>query len=133
MTFSEEERRQLVSMRIAKADHALADASLLAERGSAYGTINRCYYAMFHAATALAIQDNCDFHKHRPVISWFHREYIKIGRLPAELGKAFQRAFDRRSDADYSDVAEFAGEQVAEMLDQARRFVAEVKSILQAT
>jgi len=42
-------------------------------------------------------------------------------------------AFDQRCDADYTDVATFTADQVAAMLEQARRFVAEVKSLLQAT
>jgi uncharacterized protein (UPF0332 family) len=46
---------------------------------------------------------------------------------------AMRMAFDQRCDADYTDVATFTAEQVAAMLDQARRFVAEVKSLLQAT
>jgi len=88
---------------------------------------------MFHAASALAIRDNCDFHKHRAVISWLHREYVQTGRLSRDLGKAFQQAFDRRCDAAYTDVATFTAEQVAAMLEQARQFVAEVKSLLKTT
>jgi len=133
MILSDEQRKHLVMMRMAKAEDALADASILVGRGSCYGAVNRCYYAMFHAASALAIQDNCDFHKHRAVISWFHREYVKTGRLSRELGKAFQQAFDRRCDADYTDVAAFTAEQVSELLEQARQFVAEVKSLLKTT
>jgi uncharacterized protein (UPF0332 family) len=77
MTLSDDQRKQLVAMRLARADSALADASMLVDRGSCYGAINRCYYTMFHAASALAIQNDCSFHKHRAVISWFNREYVK--------------------------------------------------------
>jgi uncharacterized protein (UPF0332 family) len=69
MTYSDEERRQLAAMRMARADSVLADASMLVDSGSSLSAINRCYYAMFYAASALAIQNNCDFHKHRAVIS----------------------------------------------------------------
>jgi uncharacterized protein (UPF0332 family) len=133
MTFSDEERQQLAAMRMAKANDALADASTLADRGSCYGVINRCYYAMFHAASALAIRDGCDFHKHRAVISWFNREYVKTGRFSRESGKSFRLAFEQRCDADYTDVATFTTTEVAVLLEQARRFVTEVKSLLQAT
>ena len=117
-------------MRMARAESALADASTLVDRGSCYGAINRCYYAMFHAASALAIRDNCVFHKHRAVISWFSREYVKTGRFSRDLGKSFREAFDLRCDADYSDVATFTAAEVAAVLDRARRFVAEVQSNL---
>jgi uncharacterized protein (UPF0332 family) len=130
MTNSEEECKQLAAMRMVKADSALADASMLVERGSSYGAINRCYYAMFHAASALAIRDNCVFHKHRAVISWFLREYVKSGRIARELGKSLQQAFERRCDADYTDAANFTAEEVKALFEQARRFVVEVKSLL---
>jgi len=133
MTYSDEERRQLAAMRMARADSVLADASILANSGSSLSAINRCYYAMFYAASALAIQNDCDFHKHSAVISWFNREYVKTGRCSSEYGKSLRGAFEQRCDADYTDVATFTAEQVAAMLEQARRFVAEVKSLLQVT
>ena len=133
MTYSEEERRQLAAMRMARADDALADAATLVDRGSCCGAINRCYYAMFHAASALAIHDNCDFHKHSAVISWFNREYVNTGRFSPESGKSLRLAFEQRCDADYTDAATFTTAEVAALLDQARRFVAEVKALLQAT
>jgi uncharacterized protein (UPF0332 family) len=133
MTLSDEQRRQLVAIRMAKADSVLADAAMLADHGSNLSAVNRCYYAMFHAASALAIHDNCDFHKHRAVIAWFHSEYVKTGRVSPELGAALQTVFQNRCDADYADVTTFTSEQVTAMLDHARRFVAEVKSILRAT
>ena len=133
MTLSDDQRQQLVAIRMAKADSVLADASMLADRGSSLSAVNRCYYAMFHAASALAIHNNCDFHKHRAVISWFQREYVKTGRVSPEFGVALQRVFENRCDADYTDVATFTAEQVAAMLEEARRFVTEVKSLLQAS
>ncbi len=135
MTLSDDQRKQLVAIRMAKSDSVLADASMLAERGSSssLSAVNRCYYAMFYAASALAIHNNCDFHKHRAVISWFNREYVKTGRFSLELGKSFRATFDQRCEADYADVAAFTADQVAAMFEQARRFVAEVKSLLQAS
>jgi uncharacterized protein (UPF0332 family) len=67
------------------------------------------------------------------VLSYFIAAYVKTDRLPKELGAIFRRAFDERCDADYDDLVELLPEQVAETLDRARRFVAEVKSLLQAT
>ena len=58
---------------------------------------------------------------------------MKTGRLPKELGGVFQRAFSSRCEADYDDLVELVADDVAEMLQQARRFVIEVRSLLQAT
>ena len=132
MTLSDDQRRELAAIRMEKAVSILADASMLADSGSSLSAVNRCYYAMFHAASALAIHNNCDFHKHRAVISWFQREYVKTGRISSEFGVAFQRVFENRCDADYADVTTFSDEQVASMLEQARRFVAKIRSLIEA-
>jgi uncharacterized protein (UPF0332 family) len=86
---------------------------------------------MFHAASALAIRNDCDFHEHTAIISWFNREYVKAGGFPRECGKSPRLGYDQRCDADYSDAVTFTVEEAADLLDQARRFVAEVKALLQ--
>jgi len=40
MILSDEQRKHLVMMRMAKAEDALADASILVGRGSCYGPVN---------------------------------------------------------------------------------------------
>ena len=123
----------MVEAWLAKADQALADAATLHTRESLTGTTNRCYYAMFYAASALAIHDGFTFHKHRAVISYIHREYVKTGRISKDLGRGLLAAFDRRTEADYHAMVHFSVDDVAELLDQARRFAAEVASLLQTT
>ncbi|MGD0900118.1 MAG: HEPN domain-containing protein [Thermoguttaceae bacterium] len=131
MTYSDDERQHLVTMRLAKSDFALADASMLAEHGSPLGAINRCYYAMFHAVSALAIHDNVDLHKHSAIIAWFHREYVKTGRFSQASGKSLQQAFLKRCSADYEDAAIFDSGQVKALLEEAIRFASEIKAVLQ--
>jgi len=128
-----EERCRVVEAWLAKADQAMADATILHTRESLTGTTNRCYYAMFYAASALAIHDGFTFHKHGAIISYIHREYVKAGRISKDLGRDLLAAFDRRTEADYHAMVHFGLDDVVEFLDQAHRFVAEVKSLLQAT
>ena len=123
----------MVEAWLAKADQALADAAILHTRESLTGTMNRCYYAMFYAASALAIRDGFTFHKHGAIISYIHREYVKAGRISKDLGRGLLAAFDHRTEADYHAMVHFGLDDVAELLDQARRFVAEVKSLIQAS
>jgi uncharacterized protein (UPF0332 family) len=133
MSLSEAQRQHIVEVRLANAEQMLADASDMLAKNSLRSAANRCYYGVFHAASALAMRDNQTFHKHSGVISYFHVAYVKTGRLPRDLGAVFRRTFDKRCDADYDDLVELRHEEVAELLEQARRFVAEVKSLLQAT
>ncbi|MGW8258376.1 MAG: HEPN domain-containing protein [Thermoguttaceae bacterium] len=79
----------------------------------------------------MAMRDNRSFRKHSGVIAYFHSTYVKSGRLPKEFGAVFQRVFDSRCEADYDDLVVLQKDELSEMLDQARRFVAKVKSLLQ--
>ena len=133
MSLSDVQRRHIVSVRLASAEQMLVDASKMLADGSLRSTANRCYYGVFYAASALAMRDEQTFRKHSGVISYFHATYVKTGRLPKELGGIFQRAFSNRCEADYDDLVELRQDELSKMLDEARRFVAEVKSLLQAT
>ena len=131
MTLSEDDRRRMVVSWLEKADQALADTATLLAQQSVTGAMNRCYYAMFYAVSALAIHDSQVLHKHSALIAYFHREYIKPQRLSKELGKSLLTAFDNRSEADYRDRVQFSLEDVLKLLNQAQHFVAEIKSLLQ--
>ena len=91
MSLSEAQRQHVVEVRLANAQQMLVDASNLLAGGSLRSAANRCYYAVFYAASALAMRDNQTFHKHSGVISYFHAAYVKTGRLPNELGAIFRR------------------------------------------
>lgn len=126
-----EQRGQIVEQWLQKADEALNDAAVLYGQQSLTGTANRCYYAMFYAASALTIRDGQALHKHRAVISYLHREYVKTGRISEESGRAILTAFDRRTEADYHALLRYGMADVSDLLEEARRFVSEIRSLLQ--
>ena len=132
MSFPEAQRQHIINVRLSNADQMLVDASSMLASDSLRSAANRCYYAVFYAASALAMRDNQTFRKHGGLISYFHAAYVKTGRLPKELGSIFQRVFDNRCEADYDDLAELRHEELSETLQRARRFVAEVKSLLKS-
>jgi uncharacterized protein (UPF0332 family) len=82
-----DDRRQLSAAWLAKANEVLADAAVLLAQQSLTSALNRCYYAMFYAASALVICDGLTLHKHRAVISYIHREYVKTGRISQVPGE----------------------------------------------
>ena len=123
MILSDDQRREVIGARMANAREALADAETLAGSGSLRGAANRVYYSMFYAVSALAILRGQSFKKHAALISFFHREYIKSGMLDRKHGRALQKAFDDRSEADYEDHVEFTDEQVTGRIQEARDLI----------
>ena len=132
MTLTEEQRQQLVRLRLENADEALKDAATLLATGSIRGAVNRCYYAVFYAASALTIRDGRVFRKPRGLISCFHMEYIKTKRLPQNLGRILQKTFENRNETDYQDTLRISSQDVTKTLEEARYFVSELEKFLRS-
>jgi len=126
----DEARRAVVRNWMAKADAALAAARREWSAGDTSLAVNRVYYACFYAATALLLQEQKEFTKHVGVRAAVHRHLVKPGRISAIMGKFYDQAFNERQEADYTSLAEFEAATVAERIDDAERFVAEMKRLL---
>ena len=130
MTMTPEERRQLVAIRLDNARGTLADAETLTAHGRLRSALNRAYYAMFYAVSALAISRGESHRKHTQLIAFFQREYVRPGTIERRHGRALQKAFEDRSEADYQDFLRFTGEDVERRIGEAREFVTAVAGLL---
>lgn len=124
-----EARRRLVRQQILLAEECLADADAAATRGSSRLVWNRCYYACFHAATAVFVARDRRFRKHRGLIRAVHEELVPEGHIAPELAVAFDGLYAQRLDADYGDFVDIPREQVDNTLATARRFVAAMVTV----
>ena len=66
-------------------------------------SLNRSYYAIFHALRAVTALDGFDSSKHSGIISYMNREYVKTGVFEKRLSKILDTAFRLREKADYDD------------------------------
>jgi uncharacterized protein (UPF0332 family) len=92
---------------IAKARRAAASARLLLQDGDTEGSCNRAYYARFDAAHAALLwsgahASHAETKKHTNLIAAFGRHLVQTGMLPADLGKALNKAERARVLADYT-------------------------------
>jgi len=129
MTISAHDRKVLIRRRIEKAHEALKDAEFLTDGGRCSAAVNRIYYAIFHALSALALQHAFSTSKHRQLIGWFNREFVKTGKVSVETGGFAHSSYDKRSVSDYDDFAEFTTEEVRPMLVKAEAVVDEIMSL----
>ena len=66
-------------------------------------SINRSYYAIFHALRAVTALDGFDSRKHSGVIAYFNKTYVKEGIFEKKASKIIDKAFRIREKADYQD------------------------------
>ena len=131
MSIPAEQRRILVAIRIDDARQSADDAELLLERGSRRGAANRIYYAMFYALSALALNDGVSFKTHSGLVGYFQKTYIKPSVFGREHGRAIQKAFNERSEADYEDFLEFDEDQQDIRLREARALIEVVAAAIE--
>ena len=62
---------------------------------------SRAYYAAFYAVSARFMMDGATFTKHSAVETALHRDLVKTGRWPIELGDAYSSLREIRMTADY--------------------------------
>jgi len=93
-----------------KAKRALRSARSLLDEDDIEGAVNRAYYAAFDAVTALLILDGRKFKRHSAVNASVHRDLIRTGRWPKELGEDYSELLERREDADYGAFPDISAE-----------------------
>ena len=124
---TEEERAELVRHRLRRAGETLDEAEILLKADKLPGAINRIYYAVFYAASALLLKHGLSSLKHAGLISLFHREIVNKGILDKEFGKILERAFANRTEGDYKDRRVFEAEQVESLFLEGKRFIDKIK------
>lgn len=93
-------------------------------------SLNRSYYAVFHAMRAVNILGGFDSSKHSGVIAYFNKAFLKEGKLDTNLSKIIKDTSYLREKSDYDDFY-LASRQDAEIqLDNAKKFVEAVGKYL---
>ena len=115
---------------ISRAQRYLATAELLVERQDLESSVSRAYYAMFFCAEALLLTKRLSFSSHRGVISAFGEHFVRTGVLPKELGRALNRAFDKRQLADYEHRFVIGKREPEEILRNGKTFLESVTDVL---
>ena len=94
-------------------------------------SVDRAYYSIYYAAQALLVSRGIRAPRtHRGLVNVFGREVVNRGVLGKEFSTMLSRSLRGRTDSTYSPDAEITRERAQAAVEDARRFVAEVRSIL---
>jgi len=99
--------------------------------GGYYGSaINRAYYAVFYAASALPVTQGLARSKHSAVIASFRQHFVKPGLLEIEYSRIYERLMDDRQTSDYDLGAVVERDRALADVEDARRFLLRVEGYL---
>jgi uncharacterized protein (UPF0332 family) len=94
--------------------------------------INRAYYAVFYAVSALLLEEGHRFKKHAGVRAAFNQHLVKPGRLSRKHGDLYNELFDKRLEADYIELSRFEASYVQEKLDACEAFLSDLRRLLKS-
>lgn len=66
-------------------------------------SLNRSYYAIFHAMRSINILEGYDSSKHSGVIAYFTQTFLKTERIDRSLARIIKKASYLREKSDYDD------------------------------
>jgi uncharacterized protein (UPF0332 family) len=91
--------------------------------------VSQAYYAAFYAVSArFALQDK-SFSKHTALEAAVHRDLVKTGLWPVELGRHYSELLEQRWGSDYDFDQESSAKQAAEAIAKARLILRAVQQM----
>lgn len=93
-------------------------------------SLNRSYYAVFHAMRAVNSLEGFDSSKHSGVISFFTKNFLKEGKLDRSLSQIIKDTSFLREKADYDDFYIAGRDEAERQLKNAKVFVDKVSRYL---
>ena len=132
MSLSQEERDVMVELEIERAERMLTEFPIYSEHNLWNTLVNRMYYAVFHAATALLIKHGLHAGTHQGVYILLNRHFIKEGVLSVEEGKLFSRLETLREKGDYNCFIDPEAEDVKPLLEPTKDFIGHICQLLSA-
>lgn len=93
------------------------------------GCASRAYYAAFYAVSALFALEGKWFSKHTGLEAAVHRDLVKLGIWPRELGTDYSTLVGLRATGDYGSVVHVSFEDGRHAIQSAERVVRAVQAL----
>lgn len=127
MSLNNEERKTVVRLQIEKAHANFSQIPLLREAGYWDNIANRLYYSLFHAVSALLINDGHNVGSHRGAVGAFGQHYVTKGIFTIDEGKHYSRLQGLREKADYNCTYTATEKDIAPKIEPTRQLIEKIE------
>lgn len=117
------ERLVLAGYWMDKAHESVRAARVLLGANIVSASMSRLYYAVFYAVSALFIARGVKYSKHSAIQAAFHRDLVRPGTVPKDMGALYDRMSNARQEGDYKAFTNFGLDDVTAELVEVERFV----------
>lgn len=125
-------RRRNIADEILRADESLRAAEALLALGLNADSVSRTYYALLHYVRAALLSRGVEPKTHSGVLHLFNVELVRSGLFPSAHNRVLSMVQRGRELADYDAAVVFSADDARAHLEDARRFIAEVRAFLRA-
>ena len=122
--------KDLARLRMQKAEEMLVAARKNLEQEEYKTSLNRSYYAIFHAMRSINSLDGFDSSKHSGVIAHFNQITLKTEKMNPKYSETVKKASYCREKSDYDDFYIVSKKETEEQLRSAEEFVEAAKEYL---
>ncbi|RKJ00675.1 HEPN domain-containing protein [bacterium D16-54] len=112
--------KELAGYRLERAKEMLSASESNIKIGQYKTSLNRSYYAVFHAMRSANILQGFDSSKHSGVTAYFTKEYLKTERLDRGLAIIIKESLFCREKSDYDDFYVAGRVEAEEQLKEAK-------------
>lgn len=127
MSLTDEERRIMVELEIERAEKITEQFETLREQQYWDTLVNRMYYAVFHAVSALLIHNGIQVHTHRGALNVFNKEFVRTGVFTIEEGHLFSKLEGLRERGDYNCFVDATEEEVIPLVEPLKMLIEKIK------
>ena len=101
------------------------------ESGALTFAVNRLYYSLFYAVSAMLLSRGYDrFTKHTGVRAVFNRDFVRTGVVDQEMGALYNKLFEDRQKGDYEAFTDFSNEDVVDWFERSKIFLEQLHSLV---
>jgi uncharacterized protein (UPF0332 family) len=125
-----QDRNSLIECRLGQALETIDLAKFLISSGKLSVAVNRIYFGMYYALTALSLKYKFETSKHGQLIGWFNKEFVSTQLVDMQYGKIIRRAYQNRTKGDYDAFVVFSLEEVESLLIEMVEFIDEIKRLI---
>ncbi|MBQ8655480.1 MAG: HEPN domain-containing protein [Prevotella sp.] len=130
MSLSKEERQIVVNREMEKAQNTFDDMLFCAKEGKWEAAANRLYYSLFHAVSALLINDGHSVKSHRGILALFGEHYIRTGIFSKKDGSLLSDLVIMRDNADYNCFYEASEEKLTPFIEPTQQLIEKIKQFI---
>lgn len=130
MSLDDEKRRTLVRLYWNKATLTLDEFESAVRDSKWCMAANRMYYSLFHAVTALLVQDGHQAATHKGVKAALGLNYVKTGVLSTEEARVFAQLATLRERADYDVIFTASEQDILDLTPSAKALFNKIATML---